>query len=37
VWIGGRYLRHPRHHAAWAPGHWESRRNNWVWIEGRWR
>ncbi len=33
----GRWVRPPRPHASWAPGHWDSRGDRHVWVRGRWR
>ena len=37
VWVPGVYVRPPRAHAAWVPGHWVAGRRGWVWVGGRWR
>jgi len=37
VWVPGRYVARPYHHAVWVPGHWRPRGPTWVWIPGHWR
>jgi hypothetical protein len=36
IWLPGRYVERPRHHARWIPGHWVARPGGWMWVEGHW-
>lgn len=36
-WVRGRWVKPPRPHAVWAPGHWERHRRGHMWIAGYWR
>jgi WXXGXW repeat (2 copies) len=37
VWVPGRYVARPYHHAVWVPGAWRPRHGGWVWVPGHWR
>jgi hypothetical protein len=37
VWVPGAWVRPPRPHARWIPGHYVRRHGGWVFIEGHWR
>jgi hypothetical protein len=35
--VPGHWVRPPRPHATWVPGHWDHDNRGYFWIEGRWR
>jgi len=37
VWVGGRWVLPPRHHAHWERAHYVRRHGGWVFVEGHWR
>ncbi|MDE3213371.1 MAG: YXWGXW repeat-containing protein [Bacteroidota bacterium] len=43
TWGGTRYLYHPGYWAVpkhrfhrYIPGHWQQRRDGWIWVRGHW-